>query len=623
MMNVISVENIQKRFADEILLDSISMGLSAGQKVALVGKNGCGKSTLLRIMAGDEQPDRGKVVLREGVTLAFLPQQPYFNPGDTILDAAMESDDPLLKLVSDYQHALTSAGDSEASMEHLMEVSGKMDAMQAWSLEAEVREVLGKLGLHEVHRQVRELSGGMQKRIGLAQALLRHPDILLLDEPTNHLDVEAIEWLEKYLSKSQVTLIMVTHDRYFLENITTEIVEIDRGSIHRYEGNYSYFLEKKQERQENEEIQQDKARNLMRKELDWIRRQPKARGTKAKYRVDAFHDLSKAAQRTGGKENLLLDVAARRQGGNVLELQEVDKSYDGNLVLPPFSYTFKKKERIGLAGPNGSGKTTFLNLLTGEIRPDSGNVIPGVNTHFGYYKQQEPRFADDKKVIEIVRECAEVITLSDGSQVSSGQLLQRFNFPPKKQYDYVAKLSGGEKRRLQLLLVLLENPNFLILDEPTNDLDIYTLQVLEDFLLNFGGCLMLVSHDRYFMDRLVDHLFIFEKGTSIAHFNGKYTDYREEIQSRNKSDAKAKIDKSKKVREEKKGGMSFREKQELKEIESKLESLAERKTALLKELDSGLTDHEKLHEITSEMETIMATQDELELRWLELSEKEA
>ena len=555
-MNVISAENIRKRFADDILLNDISLGLSAGQKVALVGKNGCGKSTLLRIMAGEEQPDGGKVVLRDGIKLAFLSQQPQFNPSDTILDAAMDSEDPLLQLVSQYQRAVVKAGDSEQEMKHLMEISGEMDAMQAWNLEAEVREVLGKLGLHEVERKVIELSGGMQKRIGLAQALLRHPDVLLLDEPTNHLDVEAIEWLEKYLSKSQITLIMVTHDRYFLENVTTEIVELDGGNIYRYEGNYSYFLEKKQERQENEEIQQDKARNLMRKELEWIRRQPKARGTKAKYRIDAFHDLAEAARRTGNQDDLVLDVATRRQGGNILEVQSIEKSFDGVVILPSFTYTFKKGERIGLAGPNGSGKTTFLNLLTGAMSPDEGQVKPGVNTHFGYYRQQEPQFPEDKKVIEIVREKAEVISLSDGSQVSSSQLLQRFNFSPKKQYDYVVKLSGGEKRRLQLLLVLLENPNFLILDEPTNDLDIYTLQVLEDFLLNFSGCLMLVSHDRYFMDRLVDHLFIFNKGLEVTHFNGKYTDYREGVQDLQKTEAKPKTEKTERVREEKKNRLT-------------------------------------------------------------------
>ncbi|MEL7005080.1 MAG: ABC-F family ATP-binding cassette domain-containing protein, partial [Bacteroidota bacterium] len=484
-----------------------------------------------------------------------------------------------------------------------------------------VKEILGKLGIHDLKQKISTLSGGQKKRVGLAKVLIEKPDLIILDEPTNHLDLEAIEWLENYLSSSQMGIIMVTHDRYFLESVTNEIIELEDQQIFRYSGNYSYFLEKKEEREIQAQAEKEKAKNLYTKELDWIRRQPKARGTKAKYRIDAFEETKQKAHVNLQKAELELDVKDRRQGGKVLELEGIAKSFDSTEVIKPFDYIFKKGERLGIVGKNGAGKSTFLNMLTGDLIPDKGEISKGQTTTIGYYRQQEPTFKEGQKVIDVVKEVAEVVTLSTGNTVSASKFLTQFNFSPKAQFDYVDKLSGGEKRRLQLLRVLIQNPNFLILDEPTNDLDLITLRTLEEFLQNFKGCLIIVSHDRYFMDRLVDHLFVFEKGKTIQDFNGNYSDYRIQAKSEKVVEApKPEKEITKKEKTPEKRKMSFNEKREFERLDKELETLSEQKEEMITKLNSGQGDHEELAAWGQELKKIEEAIDEKELRWLELSE---
>ena len=614
-MNYLSVERLSKSFGEKVLFENISFGISQGQKIALVGVNGSGKSTLLKILAGLEDLDSGEVVYNNDVKVAFLDQQPTL-PGDLkVLEAILASEDPVTKLIKDYEHYLS---DPTATHE-LSEIMDQMEKTGAWNYENQVKEILGKLGIHDLQQRVGELSGGQKKRVGLAKTLVEKPNLVILDEPTNHLDLDAIEWLENYLSVANMALVMVTHDRYFLDNVTNEVMELDHGKIYRYQGNYADFLEKKAERELNAQAEKEKARNLYRKELEWMRRQPKARGTKAKYRVDAFQQVKEKAHVNLDESKVFLDVKDRRQGGKVLELNTITKSFDNEDILPGFSYVFKKGERIGIVGKNGSGKSTFLNLVTQKLMPDSGEVIVGQTTHIGYYEQAEPVFRPGHKVIDVVRDVAEVVSLSDGSTVSVSKFLTLFNFSVKAQHDYVDKLSGGERRRLQLLLVLIRNPNFLVLDEPTNDLDLTTLRVLEDFVANFKGCIVIVSHDRYFMDRLVDHLFIFSKGKPVRDFVGNYTDYRESLgleTQQPKESSKPRAERPKTTHRK----MSFKEKREFEEIENELEILAQRKESLTKQLNSGESDHEKLAQWGTELQSIEKKIDEKEMRWLELSE---
>ncbi|MCA6077928.1 ABC-F family ATP-binding cassette domain-containing protein [Fulvivirga sedimenti] len=624
-MNLISADNISIRFGDRLLLDNVSFGLEQGRKVALVGVNGCGKSTLLRILAGEEAPSSGEVAYKNDLNMAYLPQQPDLDPDATILEAAMDMDDPVMEVVSQYEQAVYRSAYDPKAVERLTDLASKMDSLNAWNYESKVKEILGRLGLHDLEQKVGELSGGQQKRVGLARALLQQPELLLLDEPTNHLDLDIIEWLEEYLSANQMSILMVTHDRYFLESVTNEIVEIDQAKLFQYNGNYSYFLEKKQERYENDQARSEKARNLMRKELEWIRRQPKARGTKAKYRIEAFEELKKDAARPASAGTVELDVSEKRLGGKIIELQHVSKSYGETVILRPFSYIFRKGEKIGIVGKNGSGKTTFLEILSGRLEPDSGVIDQGVNTHIGYFRQEEPNFKPGERVIDIVRAEAEVMKLSDGNEISASQMLQRFNFSPSQQYDIVDKLSGGEKRRLQLLLVLLLNPNFLILDEPTNDLDLITLQVLEDFLQGYKGCLIVVSHDRYFMNRMVDHLFIFEKGKDVEDFNGTYLQYRDQQDLQKFAEQESRKPELQKSKEKARGSsekLSFKEKREMEQLEADMEILNSRKAELIESLNSGDLNHEQLREVAEEIEKNQEELDSKELRWLELSEKE-
>ncbi len=505
-MNYLSAELVSKTYNDRWLFKDVSVGISQGEKFALVGNNGVGKSTLLRILTGEIQPDNGKVSVRSGIRLGFLTQQPSVSGDLKVKDVLFSDENEVARVVKEYEACIHNPETSPEKMQAILE---RMEELKAWDYENKVHEVIERLGVPDIEKRFGDLSGGQKKRIFLAQLLLLEADLIILDEPTNHLDLEAIEWLENYLSGQNITLIMVTHDRYFLDNVVTEIIELDRGQLFRYKGKYAYFLEKKSEREELLKIEVTKARNLLKKELEWMRRQPKARGTKAKYRVEAYYELEKKASQDLRKDKLDLDIKEARQGGKILEIEHISKSYGTQKVVSDFSYVFKKKDRIGVVGKNGIGKSTFLDMLVGKLKPDRGEVMPGITTRFGYFTQESITLNPANRLIEEVKEIAEFITLSDGSQVSASKFLDTFLFPPEKQYNFIEKLSGGEKKRLQLLKLLVTNPNFLILDEPTNDFDIDTLNVLEDFLEKFTGCLMLVSHDRYFMDHLVNQLFDF------------------------------------------------------------------------------------------------------------------
>ncbi|UII29779.1 ABC-F family ATP-binding cassette domain-containing protein [Fulvivirga ulvae] len=624
-MNYLSVDKLSKSYGARVLFKDISFGIDQGQKIALVGVNGSGKSTLLKILAGLDAPDSGEVVLANDIKLTYLGQQPDFEATQTVLEAVLDSKDELPLLVRQYEECLLKSETDPGAAEKITSLISRMDELDGWNYEGQVKEILGKLGISDYQQKVGQLSGGQKKRVGLAKTLIEKPDLVILDEPTNHLDLDAIEWLEEYLSQSQMAIIMVTHDRYFLESVTNEIIELDQFQIYKYSGNYSYFLEKKSEREEQQHSEKEKAKNLYNKELEWIRRQPKARGTKAKYRVDAFKEVKEKAHRNLEKQSLELDVKTRRQGGKVLEMEAISKGFDEKQLFKNFSYTFKKGERLGVVGKNGTGKSTFLNILTGQIKPDTGEVSKGETTVMGYYKQKEPEFKPGMKVIEVVQEIAEVITLSDGKTVTASRFLTLFNFSPKAQYDYVDNLSGGEKRRLQLLCVLVQNPNFLILDEPTNDLDLITLRTLEDFLSQFQGCLIIVSHDRYFMDRLVEHLFVFDESTEIKDFTGNYSIYREWLKQQEDlkpEPKKEETPKQEKSREENKRKMSYKEKREFESLENELEKLSSKKKELLDRINSGEQDHTVLMEWGDELKKIEEEIDEKEMRWLELSEME-
>lgn len=622
-MNIISVENLAKTFSEKPLFTDLTFGLSQGEKAAIIGVNGSGKTTLLKIISGWEAADRGNVSTRKGFRVSYLPQQPEFDPNATIIDTLFEADSPILQAIRNYEEALHEA--EHSGKDFPPNVLERMDELQAWDFEAFVRQVIGQMGLLDVEVPMGELSGGQKKRVALAKILIEQPDVLLLDEPTNHLDLSTVEWLEKHLATQNTTLLLITHDRYFLDSVCNLIFELDGGQMHRYQGNYGYFLEKKAERQALESTVVEKARNLMRKELDWIRRQPKARGTKAKYRVEAFEDIKETASKKLGQGKVELHTEGRRLGGKILELKEISHAYDDLSILEKFNYVFKKNDRIGIVGKNGAGKTTFLDILTGKLKPQKGEIDKGVNTMFGYYTQEDFTFKDSQKVIESVKEVAEVHPGPDGSIITASQLLTRFLFPPEKQYQPIGKLSGGEKRRLQLLLILAKNPNFLILDEPTNDLDITTLNVLEDFLDTFQGCLLVVSHDRYFLDRCTDHLFVFEGNAVIHDFPGNYTDYRQmeaekALKLTTVQEKPAPKEKPKEQAPSSKKSLSYKEKREFEALEEEIAKLEAQKIALIEKLNSGKGSHEELIEWAGKIEEITATLEEKEFRWLELSE---
>ncbi|MEJ7645704.1 MAG: ABC-F family ATP-binding cassette domain-containing protein [Chryseolinea sp.] len=619
-MNYLSAELVAKTYNDKWLFKDVSLGISQGEKLALVGSNGVGKSTLLKILTGEVQPDIGKVSIRNGIRLGFLTQQPPVDPKLSVKDVLFNDSNEVARVVKEYEACIHDPNTDPDKMQVILE---RMEELKAWDYENKVHEIIEKLDVPDMTKQFSELSGGQKKRIFLAQLLLLEPDLIILDEPTNHLDLQAIEWLENYLAGQNITLIMVTHDRYFLDSVVTEIIELDRGQLFRYKGKYAYFLEKKAGREELLKIEVSKARNLLKKELEWMRRQPKARGTKAKYRIEAFHELEKKASQDLRKDRLELDIKERRQGGKILEIEHISKSYGKLPVVTDFSYIFKKNDRIGVVGKNGIGKSTLLDMIVGKLKPDSGEVNPGITTKFGYFTQESIALNQSNRLIEEVKEIAEFITMSDGSQVSASKFLDIFLFPPEKQYNFIEKLSGGEKKRLQLLKLLVTSPNFLILDEPTNDFDIDTLNVLEDFLDKFSGCLLLVSHDRYFMDHLVNQLFVFEGDGKIRLFNGNYTDYRDWVNDQAEEEEEEVIVKIKPVEvaainERRK--LSYKEKQEYEKLQPEIEKLEAQKAILTASLNGGAADHRQLQQWAEEIKQVSLLIEEKTSRWLALAE---
>jgi ATP-binding cassette subfamily F protein uup len=625
-MNYLSAENVAKSFGDQWLFKNINFGISRGDKIALIGTNGTGKTTFLRILTGSIPPDQGEVSTRKDIRVGYLDQSPAFDESLSIIDVIFSSSNPIAQVVKRYETAIET--DDHEALSSAME---DMDKYNAWDFEYRTKEILGRLGIHHTDHLYGTLSGGQRKRVAMAKVLLEDPELLILDEPTNHLDLATVEWLENYLNTSNTTLLVVTHDRYFLDTVCNQVLELDHGSAYTYKGNYTYFLEKKAEREEIAAAEIDKARNLMRKELEWIRKQPKARGTKAKYRVDAFEDLKEKASQKKVDLKLELNVRTSRLGSKIIELQHVNKGFDGRQLIKDFEYTFRRGDRIGIVGQNGMGKSTLLNMITGELLPDSGSIVQGETVKFGYYRQSDLVFDESQRVIDIVKDVAEVVQLGTGETVTVGHLLQAFLFSPSKQYDFISKLSGGEKRRLQLLLILIKQPNFLILDEPTNDLDIASLNVLEEFLLNFPGCLMIVSHDRYFLDRLVEHIFVFEGGGKISDFPGNYTelrDYQEEQEEEKKlaqTTEKPVVEVVKPVEVSTpavnmpKRKLSFKEQKELQDLDGELEKLESRKEELISLLNQGGS-HVEITTWSVEIEKITNMQAEKEMRWLELSE---
>ncbi len=616
-MNYLSIENITKSYGDKILFEDLSFGINKDQKIAFVAKNGAGKTTLLNIIAGLESPDSGEIIFRKGLKIAYLSQNEVLDESLTIEQTIFNSDNETLKVIEQYEHALKNPEDEEA----YQKAFDLMEHHHAWDFETQYKQILFKLKLEDLDKKVGELSGGQKKRLSLAVVLLNKPDLFILDEPTNHLDLEMIEWLEKYLIKEKVTLFMVTHDRYFLERVCNEIIELDQGKLYRYKGNYSYFLQKKEERISLEKVTVDKAKNLFKKELDWMRRQPKARTTKSKSRIDDFYIIEEKAHQRRQDHQVQLEINMERLGSKILELNYISKSFGENNLFEDFDYVFKRGERIGIIGKNGTGKSTFLNIITGDLKVDSGKVIIGETVKFGYYTQKGIFIKEGQKVIEVIKEFGEYIPLTKGRKISAGQLLEKFLFDRKKQYDFVEKLSGGELKRLFLCTVLIQNPNFLILDEPTNDLDIVTLQVLEDFLLDFPGNLLVVSHDRYFMDKIVDHLFIFEGDGVISGFPGNYSDYRVYEDSKPSSGKKIIKKEDSRKTDPVKGELSYQEKREFGKLEKDIAILEKKKEAIESQFNNNEIEAEKINEVSLQLEQIIADLEQKEERWLELSMK--
>ena len=617
-MNLLSVENISKAFGERIILQNISFGINKDQKIAFIAKNGTGKTTLLNIMAGKDLPDSGQVVFRKGIHIGFLSQNPYFDEELTVEETIFATDNPILRLIQTYEHALQHPENEDA----YQKAFEQMELHNAWDFETQYKQILFKLKLDNLQLKVKNLSGGQKKRLALANVLISKPDLLILDEPTNHLDLEMIEWLEQYFAKENLTLFIVTHDRYFLERVCNEILELDGGELFSYKGNYSYFLEKKEQRLTQEQASVEKAKNLYTKELDWMRRQPKARTTKSKSRIDDFYKIKEQAHKRRKEHSVQLEINMERLGSKTVEFHNVSKAFGQLQVLNKFSYNFLRGERVGIIGKNGTGKSTFLNLLTGAIPPDSGKIIVGDTIKFGYYTQEGIEVIQGQKVIEVIQKYGDYIPLLKGRTLSAAQLLERFLFDRKKQYDYVEKLSGGELKRLYLCTVLIQNPNFLILDEPTNDLDIVTLNVLEDFLLDYPGCLVVVSHDRYFMDKIVDHLFVFKGKGEVEDFPGNYTDYRVYEESTPPADETPKKETTKNTwRKDGMKGLSFNEQKEYNRLEKEIAALEEKKVAIEAAFAAGnLSPDEIQSQSVALQETLMFIEEKTE-RWFELTEK--
>ncbi len=619
MISYLQVENLTKSYGDLTLFENISFGVGQGQKIALIAKNGTGKTTLLNIISGLDSQDNGDVTFRSDLKIAYLMQNPDLNKSNTVLNEVFNSTDPVLSVIRDYERII-----KDNDQEMMADILEKMDQFKAWDYENKVKQILSKLKITNLDQMIGELSGGQKKRVGLAKVLITDPDFLILDEPTNHLDLEMIEWLEEFLNKSKGTLLMVTHDRYFLDRVCNEIIEIESNNLYTYKGNYSYYLEKRAERIENLNAEVGKAQKLMKTEQEWIRRMPQARGTKAKYRVDAFEDIKKKAGSGFKEAKMDLDIKSARLGNKILELEHLNKSFGDLKIVQDFSYKFQRGEKIGIVGKNGTGKSTFLNMITQNIQADSGSIEIGETVVYGYYKQDGITINENEKIIDVIKEIAESIDLGNGKVMSASQFLEYFLFPTKTQYNQVCKLSGGEKRRLYLMTVLMKNPNFLILDEPTNDLDIMTLNVLEDYLLSFSGCLIIVSHDRYFMDKVVDQLFVFEGGGIIRNFPGNYTIYRDSLDQQEKAVKKIEKQtspKKEKPKQEQPKKLSFNEKREFEQLEVDIETLTTEKEEIEVAMSSGSLSNDELMEKASRIEIVIELIDEKEFRWLELSER--
>ena len=614
-LNYLNVENISKSYGEVTLFKGITFSIHKGQKIAFIAKNGTGKTSILKIISGEDSSDSGNITYRKNIAVSFLSQDPKFDDSLTIEQSIFNSENPILKVIANYEKAILNSEDEE----NYQKAFEDMELFQAWDFETQYKQILFKLKLDKINQKVGELSGGQKKRLSLANALINKPDLLVLDEPTNHLDLEMIEWLESYFAKENITLFMVTHDRYFLERVCNEILELDQGELHSYKGNYSYYLDKRKDRVERQAIEQGKLKQLFKKELSWMRKQPKARTTKSKSRIDDFKEIKQRAQQRRVEHEVQLELNMERLGTKIVELVKVSKSYEEKVILDQFNYMFQRGERVGIIGKNGTGKSTFLDILTGKTGPESGKIIIGDTVKFGYYTQNGIKVKEDQKVIDVVRDFGDFIPLKKGKQISAQQLLERFLFSRQKQYDFVEKLSGGERKRLYLCTILIQNPNFLILDEPTNDLDIVTLNVLESFLLDFPGCVIVVSHDRYFMDKVVDHLLVFKGNGDVEDFPGNYSDYRSYEDSKpvfKKEPKKDKIWKS-----SSKNKLSYNEEKELKNIETKIKSLVYKKKELEKEFVNDSLSQDKILLMSKELEKVINEINTREERWFELSSK--
>ena len=624
-MNFLSIEHVSKSYGERELFAGISLGINQYQKIGFIAKNGSGKTTLLHIIAGLESPDSGQVVSRKGIIISFLPQEPNLNPDLTVEQTIFSRDNKTLKIIAAYEKALQHMEDQES----YQKAFDAMETHQAWDFETSYKQILSKLKLDNLEQKVANLSGGQKKRLALACLLLEQPDLVILDEPTNHLDLEMIEWLEDYFKREKLTLFMVTHDRYFLENVCNEIVELDHGKLYSYKGNYAYYLEHKESRMTQEKVALGKAKQLFKKELEWMRRQPKARTTKSKSRIDDFFEIKKKAHQRRQDHQVQLEINMNRLGSKILEFHNIRKAFDDNVLIDQFEYVFKTGERIGIIGKNGTGKTTFLNMATGAMLPDQGKVVIGDTVQFGYYTQKGITIKEGQKVIDVIKEFGDYIPLKKGRIISAGQLLERFLFDRKKQYDYVEKLSGGERKRLYLCTVFIQNPNFLILDEPTNDLDVVTLNVLENFLLDFPGCLIVVSHDRYFMDKIVDHLFVFKGNGHIENFPGNYSDYRvyegeaafaKAEKTNNEISASAEIKKSWKETQHT-GNLSYQEQKEHQKLERDIAQLERDKAEKEAVFNNPDLTPEQISKASEDLQHTIAQLEQKEERWFELSTK--
>ena len=615
-MNYISVENISKSYGDRTLFKNLSFGINKNQKVAFVAKNGTGKTSILNIIAGLDTPDEGQVIQRKDIQIAYLSQNQIFDDSLTIEQTIFETENRILPIIKQYEKALENPEDSD----NYQKAFDLMDQHNAWDFETQYKLVLSKLKLTDLSMKVGKLSGGQKKRLSLAILLINKPDLIILDEPTNHLDLEMIEWLEEYFKKEKITLFMVTHDRYFLERVCNEIIELDHGELHKYKGNYSYYLEKKEERITQEATTTNKAKNLFKKELDWMRRQPKARTTKSKSRIDDFSEIKEKAHKRRQDHTVQLEINMERLGSKIVELHKLKKSFGDLKILDGFEYVFQKGERIGVIGKNGTGKSSFLNILTDREPIDGGKVVVGETVKFGYYTQKGIVVKEGQKVIEVIKEFGEEIPLTKGRRISASQLLERFLFDKKKQYDFVEKLSGGEQKRLYLCTVLIQNPNFLILDEPTNDLDVITLNVLESFLLDFPGNLIVVSHDRYFMDKIVDSLFVFRGDGVVENFPGNYSDYRTYEDSKPKEKVE-KVEKKQAVITPSKVKLSFEEKREFGSLEKDIERLGRKKKSIEASFMQEGISQEQVKEKSEELYKVISSLEEKEERWFEISLK--